>query len=341
MKITLTYAALALSSALAFKPAVHENIVESINAANSGWKAHLSPRFEGESIEHVKALCGTFTDPEVLQVIPSKAEQFPEEVFELSKKADIPTEFDARQEFPECSNIIGHVHDQANCGSCWAVSSTAAFNDRLCIASNGEFQQLLSAQDTVNCCGYRNCQSMGCNGGQPGMAWRWFKKHGVVSGGDFQDIGSGDSCIPYQYSSTDYRPKEMECKGGCLEEEYQIPYKEDKHFGSSYYSLDTVEAMQRDIMEYGSITGGFIVYQDFPHYESGIYRHVHGGIAGGHAIKIIGWGTEDGEDYWIVVNSWTDSWGEKGTFRILRGVDECKIESLAVHGGHVKYTQQM
>ena len=99
--------------------------------------------------------------------------------------------------------------------------------------------------------------------------------------------------------------------------------------------------MQRDIMEYGSITGAFIVYADFPHYESGIYKHVQGQQLGGHAIKIIGWGTENGQDYWLIVNSWTEKWGEKGTFRIARGVDECGIESMAVHGGHVKYSQEM
>lgn len=36
--------------------------------------------------------------------------------------------------------------------------------------------------------------SMGCNGGQPGSAWRWFTRDGVVTGGDFSDIGQGTTC---------------------------------------------------------------------------------------------------------------------------------------------------
>lgn len=55
---------------------------------------------------------------------------------------------------------------------------------------------------------------------------------------------------------------------------------------------------------------------------------------GGHAVKIIGWGKDEdtGEDYWLVVNSWNDSWGEKGLFRIRRGVNECGIEGSVVSG---------
>ncbi|CAN0486448.1 unnamed protein product [Discosporangium mesarthrocarpum] len=55
---------------------------------------------------------------------------------------------------------------------------------------------------------------------------------------------------------------------------------------------------------------------------------------GGHAVKIIGWGTdeESGKDYWLVVNSWNNSWGEEGLFRIVRGVNSCGIEGQIVAG---------
>lgn len=59
-----------------------------------------------------------------------------------------------------------------------------------------------------------------------------------------------------------------------------------------------------------------------------------GSYLGGHAVKIIGWGTDEksGLDYWLVANSWNDSWGENGFFRILRGVNECGIEAQVVAG---------
>ena len=64
----------------------------------------------------------------------------------------------------------------------------------------------------------------------------------------------------------------------------------------------------------------------------GVYRHVTGGVLGGHAIKIMGWGTENGSPYWLVANSWNTDWGDHGYFKILRGHDECGIESSVVAG---------
>ena len=38
----------------------------------------------------------------------------------------------------------------------------------------------------------------------------------------------------------------------------------------------------------------FSVYSDFENYASGIYHHTGGEMMGGHAIKIVGFGTENG-----------------------------------------------
>jgi len=55
-----------------------------------------------------------------------------------------------------------------------------------------------------------------------------------------------------------------------------------------------------------------------------------GAAEGGHAIKVIGWGVENGQDYWLCVNSWNTSWGEQGTFKILMG--DCGIND-SMHAG--------
>ena len=40
--------------------------------------------------------------------------------------------------------------------------------------------------------------------------------------------------------------------------------------------------------------------QDFAYYKSGVYKHMYGENVGGHAVKLIGWGTtEEGMDYWV------------------------------------------
>lgn len=45
---------------------------------------------------------------------------------------------------------------------------------------------------------------------------------------------------------------------------------------------------------------------------SGVYQHVSGSLIGGHAIKILGWGVEDGVPYWLCANSWNTDWGDNG-----------------------------
>jgi len=54
----------------------------------------------------------------------------------------------------------------------------------------------------------------------------------------------------------------------------------------------------------------FDVYADFYNYVSGVYTHVTGGYEGGHAVKMLGWGNDNGVNYWLCANSWGNSWGE-------------------------------
>ncbi|VDQ03397.1 unnamed protein product [Trichobilharzia regenti] len=51
-----------------------------------------------------------------------------------------------------------------------------------------------------------------------------------------------------------------------------------------------------------------------------------------HAVLLIGYGVDQDTNlpYWNIKNSWGGQWGENGFFRILRGSDECGVESLAV-----------
>jgi len=59
-------------------------------------------------------------------------------------------------------------------------------------------------------------------------------------------------------------------------------------------------------------------------YKSGVYHHVSGSLEGGHAVKILGWGTDGKTAYWLCANSWGKLWGEQGFFRIKQG--DCGID---------------
>ena len=48
---------------------------------------------------------------------------------------------------------------------------------------------------------------------------------------------------------------------------------------------------------------------------AGVYRHTSGSALGGHAVKILGYGVENGEKYWLVANSWNSDWGDAGLYR--------------------------
>jgi len=63
------------------------------------------------------------------------------------------------------------------------LATSSAFADRLCIATNGDFNQLLSAEEITFCC--HSCGN-GCKGGYPIKAWKHFKRHGLVTGGNYK-----------------------------------------------------------------------------------------------------------------------------------------------------------
>jgi len=324
--------------------ALDGDMITFVNNARTTWRAGHNSRFANATVADVKRLLGTIMPGEPNYQEP----EVQKKTFNL-KATDIPESFDLREAQPQCAGIVGHIRDQSNCGSCWAFGSTEAYNDRHCIA-NGDTKTLFSPEDTAACCsGFKCMFSMGCNGGQPAGAWKWFTKSGVSSGGDYPDVDTGKSCKPYSlhqcahHSDPDYAndippcdslpmydtPK---CTNTCSDAGYGTDYSKDKHFAKSSYSVKGVEDMQRELMEKGTLSVALQVYADFEAYTGGVYQHTTGKYLGGHAVKMIGWGVDNGTPYWTCVNSWNTGWGEAGTFRILRGSNECGIEGSVVAG---------
>jgi len=307
--------------------------IETVNSnPKSNWVAGVNNKFDGASLKEIKSIMGTIVDPDwAINLAPRSSP--------MVVADDIPAEFDARTAWPECESVINHIRDQSNCGSCWAHGTTEALNDRICISTGGNFSTLLSVADTTACCGALQCSSFGCNGGQVGTPWKWFMNSGVVTGGDF---GTTDTCYNYTMEQCahhvdsetlplcDYvKQVAPTCSKTCVDDSTRT-YADDKHFSASSYGLRGVDDIKADIMKYGTVTAAFTVYEDFLTYKSGVYSHQTGDALGGHAIKTIGWGTENGEDYWLCINSWNNTWGDQGTFKIKMG--DCCI-NRQMHAG--------
>ena len=116
-----------------------------------------------------------------------------------------------------------------------------------------------------------------------------------------------DACVPYKSGDGDV-PK---CPTKCAnDEDINKHYKMSK---ARNFDVSDIKGMQESIMNNGPLVSGFKVYRDFFNYKSGVYRHTAGGLQGGHAIKVVGWGvTSTNVPYWIVANSWSEKWGIDG-----------------------------
>ncbi|KAK6013760.1 papain family cysteine protease, partial [Ostertagia ostertagi] len=244
--------------------------------------------------------------------------------------------FDSREEWKECPSIR-YIRDQSHCGSCWAVSAAATMSDRLCVQTLRRKKTILSDTDILACCG--DFCGFGCD------AWLYAQKSGVCSGGRYKEQGV---CKPYTFHPCG-RHKNQTYYGDCPKHTYRTPmckqfcqygygkrYDSDKVYATAAYRIKNDEAaIQAQIIVKGPVQASFATYEDFAYYKSGIYVHTAGKRRGGHAVKIIGWGVENGTKVFgrSVANSWNTDWGEDGGyFRIVRGVDNCGFESGIVAG---------
>lgn len=105
------------------------------------------------------------------------------------------------------------------------------------------------------------------------------------------------------------------------------PFKFPLSAKNSYNLLQDEETIMKEIMINGPVEAAINVYEDLPNYRSGVYQHTTGKLLGGHAVRLVGWGTDNGTKFWLVANSWNEHWGDNGYFRILRGKNECGVES--------------
>lgn len=326
MKLLGSFAVLlAVSSASVAVVDIHplsDEYITKINQKAKTWKA--GKNFEIEDWERVKRIgSGVLLQPSKYDNLNSNPHNEDEEV---------PDSFDSRETWPNCDSIK-QIRDQSNCGSCWAFGAAEAMSDRICIHSNQTKQVYISAEDLTACCW--ECGD-GCNGAGDLVApWVYWQNTGVVTGGLYN---SSQGCKDYSLPPCEHyvdgdRPQcnsfdffqTPDCVSYCYDP--SLNYQDSKTYGQNVTTFDNTKQMQLEIYKNGPIEAGIFLYEDFPSYKSGVYQRTTDTRIGGHAVKIIGWGTENGTPYWLISNSWNIDWGDNGYFKILRGENHCQIET--------------
>eukprot|EP01132_Coremiostelium_polycephalum_P005194 gene5194-6465_t len=191
------------------------------------------------------------------------------------------------------------VKNQGSCGSSYAFSAAGALETTHWIKYNT--LPNLSEQHILDCTvEYGN---NGCGGGWMDTSFRWIKdKGGYVSQSDYPYKGELGPCL--------IRPK-----SGTVNMYKRIFYEGQL--------LDAVATVGTVSIAYNAGT------KQHAYYRSGILDVPNCGTTPTHAALLIGYGSENGVDFWVLKNSWGSSWGERGFFRMRRGVNLCGVASWA------------
>jgi C1A family cysteine protease len=211
--------------------------------------------------------------------------------------AALPTHFDWRSN--SGSNWMTPVKNQGGCGSCVAFGAVGAAEAQFKIQAGNPGWSLDLSEQHLFSCGGGSCSK----GWYISAALNYLKNYGTPD----------ESCSPYQAQSGG-----ASCSNSC-------PDWQSRAFkiASWSWAANNPSALQAALMN-GPLVAGFNVYTDFFSYHGGVYHYDgHSSLAGGHAIVIVGY--DSNEQYWIVKNSWGASWGEGGYFRI--GFGEAGIEN--------------
>ncbi|XP_047990446.1 cathepsin B-like [Leguminivora glycinivorella] len=320
--LLLTVATLATAEN-AFHP-LSDEFISLINSKQSTWKAGRNFHLD-TPLTYIKGLMGIRKG--------SSTPEIPVQFHDDDLIANLPENFDVRDKWPNCPSL-NEIGDQGSCGNDCAFAVTGVMTDRVCIDSNESKHFQFSAQDMTSCSFHSDCM-----GGYLDIAFSELLYVGIVSGGFYN---SSQGCKPYEIPPCEHhvdgnRPTCNEssdtplCVKKCVAG-YNVEYDKDLHYAKLIYKLNGEDQIKAELYKNGPVASSFVGYEDFVNYKSGVYSHTAGDVLGDHAVKILGWGVENGKKYWLCANSWNSDWGEKGFFKILRGENHCYIEDEVYAG---------
>ncbi|KAK0579570.1 hypothetical protein LWI29_028090 [Acer saccharum] len=211
---------------------------------------------------------------------------------------DNPTEVADSIDWRE-KGAVSEIKDQGNCGCCWAYSAVAAIEGIIQIKTNTLLD--LSEQQLVDCV----ANNHGCDGGFMDIAFEYIKQNGGLA---------AEPNYPYQGQDGICDQQKATDKTGQITGFQDVTQNDEQAL--------QIAVSQQPVSVIISADG------DFLSYRSGIFQG-YCGDSQNHAVTIVGYGNENGLDYWLIKNSWGQTWGENGYMKILRGssnsIGQCGI----------------
>lgn len=206
--------------------------------------------------------------------------------------------------------VVRPVQNQGLCQCAYAFAAVGAIEGQLSLLGN---DTKLSEQEVVDCARHYLFFVipivLGCNGGDDFAVYDYARKYnGLTSAENY----------PYQGKVNWCRTNREKVQGSRVRSFINVPSDE--------------ETMKQVLITRGPLYVTLYASPAFASYTSGIYTDPNGdceGMESNHAALLVGYGEEAGQEYWIVKNSWGESYGEKGYVRVSRGVNLCNIANDA------------
>eukprot|EP00079_Xenopus_tropicalis_P038192 XP_017951963.1 PREDICTED: cathepsin S-like [Xenopus tropicalis] len=194
---------------------------------------------------------------------------------------------------------------RGECGSCYAFSAVGALECQW-KKKTGSLVTF-SPQELVDCSESEG--NKGCDGGYLNASFRYMKKNGIMEDSAYEYTEKKEPCKKKKPSNT-----------GVVKQFYRL------HAGNE-------TALKKAV----GIDGPVSVVIDsscpgFRMYNSGVYYDPYCTTKLYHSVLVVGYGTENRSDYWLVKNSWGVDWGEQGYVKMARNRNNhCGIASYAYY----------
>ncbi|MCL7033201.1 hypothetical protein MKW94_006343 [Papaver nudicaule] len=257
--------------------------IDQHNSENHSYQVGLNSFADLSNEEYKKMYLGTKID-EQMRLGRPKSDRYAVNVGDK-----LPEHVDWRKE-----GAVVDVKNQGSCGSCWAFSTIAAVEGVNKIVTGDLIS--LSEQELVDC---DTSYNQGCNGGLMDYGFQFIIQNGGI---DTEDD------YPYKAKDGKCDVNRKNSHVVTIDGFEDVPVNDEKALQKAVSNQPISVAIE---------AGG----RAFQLYKSGVYTG-RCGTALDHGVVAVGYGTDNGKDYWIVRNSWGPKWGEEGYIRMERNLED-------------------